>query len=167
MALNKTYTTENLNTAVGPSSPKPSPIAIIAAATEGFRVVFGEIRGLVGDIIKGQIDMLSLIPEEKRFDAFQAILNANVEMIKSDERVQLALLGTLEKMGASAAAVLPSVFELRKTELELRLKLLEAEAESRSDARHAAADLKIVAEMAERRAADERLEAEFNAKYVK
>lgn len=166
MALNKTVT-ENLNTAKTQPSPKPSPIAIIAAATEGFRAVFGEIRGLVGDIIKGQIDMLSLIPEEKRLEAFQAILNANVEMIKSDERVQLALLLTVEKMGASAAAVLPSVFELRKTALELRLRQLEAEAESRSDARNTAADLKIVAEMAERRAADERLEAEFNAKYGK
>jgi len=133
MALNKTYTTENLNTAVGPSSPKPSPIAILAAGTEAFKACFGEFRGLVGEIMTKQLEMMDKLDAADRLPAFKLLIEMNMEMIKSDERVQIAVLGTAERLGLAAAAVLPSVLSLRQAGIELSTAQISADAKERAE----------------------------------
>ena len=115
------------------TSTEPSPILMVAAFTEAFKAVLGEIRSIAAETFKFQLQMMELIPAEHRLEAFKAVVEANSAAILSDERVTLAMLATVEKLGASAAQILPAAFALRQQEIAARAARATVEAQQKLD----------------------------------
>lgn len=105
---------------VDTTANKPSPILVIAAFTETFKAVLGEVRSLAAEAFKFQLALMELLPAEHRLEAFRLVLDANTAYILSDERVTLALFSTVEKMGAAAAQIIPPLVAMRHEEIKDR-----------------------------------------------
>ena len=112
---------------------EPSPVIMVAAFTESMKVLLGEIRTLAAEAFKFQLQMMELIPAEQRLEAFKSVVEANTAAILSDERVALAFLSTVEKLGAAAAQVIPAVLALRQQEIAARMAKMNNAARSAAD----------------------------------
>ena len=99
------------------NSTDPSPVVMIAAITEALKSVLGELRSIAADHLNFQLKFMELLPPEDRLSAFELVVEANTAFILSDERVQMAMLTTVEKMGAAAAAVIPTIISDRRAEI--------------------------------------------------
>lgn len=104
------------------TATEPNPVIMIAAFTEAFKAVFGEVRSLATETFRFQLQMMELIPADQRLEAFKAVVEANTAAILSDERVTLALLSTVEKLGAAAAQIIPPVIAMRQAEISARVQ---------------------------------------------
>lgn len=124
---------------------EPSPVVMIAAFTESTKVLLGEIRGLASETFSFQLKLMELLPESDRITAFKAVLEAHSAEVASDERIALALVSMVEKMGGHAANIIPAALMLRQAEISERAAEREERAEERA---------RLAAEEAERKAVE-------------
>ena len=108
------------NTVKAPTTREPNPVIVIAAFTESMKVLLGEIRGLASEAFSFQLKMMELMPEADRITAFKAVLDTHSVEVASDERIALALVSMVEKMGGHAANIIPAAIMLRQTEISER-----------------------------------------------
>lgn len=116
-------------------SNEPSPVVMIAAITEALKGVLGELRSIAADHLNFQLKFMELLPPEDRLPAFKLVVDANIAFILSDERCALALLTTVEKLGAAAAVILPAAFTMRHEEIKARMAKMENDAREAADRR--------------------------------
>ena len=123
---------------------EPSPVIMIAAVTESMKVLLGEIKGMASETLSFQLKLMELLPESDRITAFKAVLEAHQHEVAADERVALALLAMVEKLGGHAANIIPAAMALRQAEIGEREAERQAEREERARREAEEADRRAV-----------------------